>query len=118
MDIQRHLTHRVLWKPNQGEDRWGEVSYGNPTSVMARWEEKSRSQLSPGGGAAVTLTNNVYVHEDIRIGDLVALETAEIADPTSSAESDYQEVEARESLEDVRGNTLGYILYLEPVGRS
>lgn len=116
MNIERHLTHRILWRAREGQDSWGETFYSEPVELPARWEEKSRSMPSVGGASAIRATNNVYVYEDVGVGDMVALYSEEVSE--GSSEPDYHEVEARESIEDVRGNTVSYILYFEPVGRT
>lgn len=105
-------NRRILWKKrlDASTGGWPGSDYAEPVEIPARVALKGRMASGAGIGEEARAINNIVVEEGVGIGDLLNL--------TDTTEENYEEVEARESVEDVAGNTLRFVCYLDPVTRS
>lgn len=106
-------NRRILWKKRTGEDDFGDATYAEAVEIQARVVLKTRF-LSGQAGDEMRPTHNIEAQANVEIRDLLNI-TDTLA---AAADENFEEVEARESVETVAGRTIRYICYLEPVGRS
>ncbi len=108
--IDDYLNQRVLWKKRTGGDDWQGVSYAAPVEIPARVEERVRV-MGGTGGQETRATNEVFVTEDVRVGDLVDWR------PDETGEN-FDEVQTRNAEVDLFGEVEGYVLFFEPTQRT
>ena len=108
--IEDYLGQRVLWKRKTGTNDWGDIAYSEPQEIPARVEERVRI-MGGTGGSEIRATNEVYVTEDVKIGDLINWRDL---DPDGR----FDEVQTRNSENDLFGEIEYYILFFEPTQRQ
>lgn len=102
MNLRGFLRQTTLWeaqvKDGSGDpvlNDWSEPTYAAPASLPARVEEKQRRVLNASGNEVLSETRVMLVDE-VAVGDRL----------------DGSQVQARESIVDVGGNTLGWTVFL------
>lgn len=95
MNLKGFLRQTISWESKTGESDWGDSTYAAPVSLVARVEEKQRRVLNAAGNEVLSETRVMLVDE-VAVGDRL----------------DGKQVQARESIVDVGGNTLGWTVFL------
>lgn len=95
MNLKGFLKQTTSWEAKTGESDWGDPTYAAPVTLRARVEEKQRRVLNAAGNEVLAETRVMLVDE-VAVGDRL----------------DGKQVQARESIVDVGGNTLGYTVFL------
>jgi hypothetical protein len=96
VDLRRFLKQTVSYQRKTGENDRSEPLFGEPARTLpARVDEEQRA-VRGAGGVEVVSTTNVMLVEEIQVGDKI----------------DGLDVQARESMVDIDGATVGWIAYL------
>lgn len=95
MNLRGFLKQTTSWEAKTGENDWGDPTYAAAVSLPARVEEKQRRVLNASGNEVLSETRVMLVDE-VAVGDRL----------------DGSVVQARESIVDVGGNTLGWTVFL------
>lgn len=108
--IEESQGSLILWKKKRrgaaaGND-WSGRGYERPRVIPARVEERTRETAGP-GGQEIRSINDVYVTEDVRIGDLLNWRDL---NPGGT----FDEVQGRTSKPDLFGEVEYYVVSFEP----
>lgn len=108
--IEESQGSLILWKKRKrgtaaGND-WSGRGYDPPRVIPARVEETTRYMSGP-GGPEIRAINEVYVTEDVRIGDLINWRDL-------SPGGTFDEVQGRTSEPNAFGEVDYYVVSFEP----
>lgn len=96
MNLRGFLRQTTSWEAKTGENDWGDPAYATAVSLPARVEEKQRRVLNASGNEVLFSETRVMLVDEVAVGDRL----------------DGKQVQARESIVDVGGNTLGWTVFL------
>lgn len=71
MGFARNLKQTLTYWPSLGSDGFGGFTYGTPTTLNCRWEDKNEMFLNDLGEEEVSKAI-VYLDADVNAGDYVA----------------------------------------------
>jgi hypothetical protein len=95
VNIRRFLRQQVSYEARVSVDDWNRPTFAPAVTLPARVEETQAQVRSP-GGVLVMATTRVMLAREVYIGDKI----------------NGLEVQARKSIVDIAGKTLGWTVYL------